>query len=335
MHGRFTKMLSRPLSAAVALLLICASGCNEYRAEVKVLPDGSGTRAVRLSVSIDTDSGEKPDIETIRSLLSLDGPAGWKRVTESPSDRPAEPGDAPDRASDADSEVFLCEQSAGGPGDWARMSGDISIRGTLQEGKGNDVRLTNRISVDRSAGDGKTVLTYRETLEWKGLKAFVLDYVSDRHVRDVVSLFPGMSPVDRAELKGLAAGHFGIVFDQVDDDELYDSLLPDLASSLLETSIEIIGRSGPVSGEEALKESIDNLVYDRDNSFDRFLETSLPGADMAFSSELVLTLSMPGKIVETNGEISEDQHSVSWKVGLLDPFTGPVEMYAVSESSGK
>lgn len=315
-----TNLLYRKLASAAlaALIALAGAGCNTYESKVEIKANGSGTRTLELTVSPDTDSGVTMDVGEIRLLYALTDERKWEKIEDS------------DRQDLGNKFLFRCTGKADKPAEWSRMSGDITLRGSAESGPVRKVNLTNTITLQSGSYDGEKTYTYREILVWSGIRKVLSEFFAQRFTDELEAAYGEIERETLAELRGLFKGHFDMIFPELANDEFGDEITERLTSSIQESAFDIIKEAGIDDDRTGIDSIAVNVIRDEDNLLDRYLDKNLPGVSMAFSTELRLSVTMPGKIIDSNGQISEDGRTASWEVGLLDPIAVPYEMYVKS-----
>jgi len=310
------KTIARVAALALLALALLAGGCKEYRLNVALDADGGGTR--RLELVWDTDLGPEtdPSLETIRALFALDEADGWQVTTGDQA--------AVDQATGAKGKVthFTRERRLRRPSDWSGASGDVVIRGTLDpESPYAEVGLVNRVSVEVEAAEGGRYLTYTESFAWTGFQEAVVDHFTDRIGHALTSAYTDMDKWDRVRLWGLIEGHLALWLHlQMRDDDLDDDVI---AVPLASHALGIVRGSHPEADAETLRAAIEGVMDQSGEEFEAWLAENVPGAFHAGMMGILLQVTLPGRIVDSNAETVEDG-TATWKAGFWDATTEPV-----------
>ena len=218
-----SKIKSAFMIALAAALLILSAGCKQYKVEVTVLDDGSGTRNIKLTAPTIGQDDMELSLEEFRTLFSLDEKRGWKMRRE------VKENDAGEKEN---MYIFTLDQKANRITAWQAMSGDLDVRGTLAEGPLASVLFHNEIVVERADGD---IITYRETLTWNNLKETVVEmnaaFIADRLAEE----YPFISTEDLHSIKSYVAGVISIAWlaEEVAADQISDEMYTKAAADYI------------------------------------------------------------------------------------------------------
>jgi len=305
-----------PIGMMIGLLLI-SSGCKQYKVEVSLNRDGSGTRTIEMRASTIGEEDFEIELDEFRKLFGLDEKRGWtmKREVKTPTD-------------ELETGIFTLERTAKGFSSWRAMSGDLDVRGTLEKGPLEDVSFHNEIEVER--GDGNTI-TYRETLTWNALKEKAVDMNAAFFTERLALEYPFLSKEDKNEIQSFLAGMITVswyaeeVAEEKMEDELYTQAARDYIAYLIKGKYPDKDMSG-------LAETLDRIMKEEGEEYlDRILKEKLPGVYLAGHTSITFMITMPGKIVDSNATSVEGNTAV-WKYDLmLAPLNHPVELYVKAE----
>ena len=305
------------ITTGIIIGLLVISGCKQYKVRMTLNEDGSGTRSIELRASTIGENDFEIEMKDLRALFGLSENRGWKLKREI---KPA--------TDEGEVYIFELDKEAKHISSWQAMSGDIDVRGTLEEGPLEDVRFHNDIEVKRS--DGNTII-YRETLKWYNLKEKSIDMNAAFFARRLAEEYPFMSETDRRNIQYFLAGMITVawyaeeVANEYMPDDLYIQSATDYISHILRERHpdEDLGDIGGTIEQILDKEGDDYL--------DRMLKEALPGVYLAGHTSLTFTITMPGTIVETNAT-SVEGNTATWKYDLmLAPFNHLVELYVEAE----
>lgn len=298
-------ILIRRACSFVALLAL--AGCQRMSAESVVHADGGGSRTLTLVLDEDAptaDPGLYMGVTTAR---------GWKpTITEETGD------DGTLRRLPTHYRQRRVDRLA----DWAEVSGDLRVLGAAPGKPHAEVALANRVSVER----GQTTWTYRETFTWNGALEVLAGVVADRFGAEIAAAYPRLDKAQLAELRGLAAGvctmgaraTAGVDGGLELDEDLAVATLVDLARPV-------------IGGDSArLRDIAAAAIEDQPGVIEAFLERELPGYSLAGATTLELSVVLPGRVVETNGQVGDDG-KVTWSFQLGDPLVAPRTCWARSE----
>ena len=290
------------------LALLCLVGCPRYEIETTVGRDGGGRRVVTLEADGDISQGTDVTTAEFLSLFGLDEGRGW--ITTS-------------RAGD-DKLVFTCEEQIADPAGWSNLECDLQVRGSLSEGPLEEIRFREEVAVEtRRGAEGRTV-AYRATFGWHGLQEALTDLVVGHFSESVARQYPFLNKAELAELRGLFAGHFSVGW--LTEGEDVCSLEEDtVLASFASLAEPIVRAARPTADVSALRV----LAEESADGADSLVSEQLPGVELAVFASANLRLTLPGRILETNGTIVGDG-TVEWKLDLLDErmLRGPLEIYA-------
>jgi len=302
--------------AVVALLL--TTGCKDFTVETMINADGSGTRAVTLEAgSVENDSTGLT-LDQYRQLLGVTEQRGWHLAWE-------EPPEGGERNA-----VFSRNARIPGIDAWGEVSGDITLQGALTGSPFASVRCLNEVRATTAQGAQSTTYDYSETFDWYGLREAIVDFVATRLLEEVAREFPGTTLEDRAELRGLVAGVTAMelprLFDTSDEER---ASLP-MVKTVGVYGTRILSRRGIAATPADLEAIAVRVLDDPENRLEDFLATSLPGVYAVAPTNVALSVTLPGTIVESNADAVEDSMA-RWEFGILDALRGPVTLHATSE----
>ncbi len=272
-------------------------------------------------------------MNNFRALFHVNDSTKWKIVPdrEGPGTVRENAGSPTKKKGDEENIRFRREARARNISDWSRLSGDIHVTGSLEETEFSDVAITNVIEAETGTGPGVRSYTYRERIICNGLKEQLIGFLSGSFAEEVNARFPSFSPEEIAEARGLMAGHLAAAWEDLFDNEDDEERLRGLASSITKLSRATIRRHGSESGVSDFYNLAFGILDDPGDRLEKFLDEKLPGMSMAVVTELKLKISMPGRIVETNGQVGKERNTVTWSFGLIDSLSKPVEMFVRSE----
>lgn len=300
---------SQILAFFIALtLLVFVSGCQHYTVTMRVDADGGGLRETRFR----SDTGGLPADSAQAALttaFALDPAIAWTFSSGPP--------DILDYRFHRILPVATIEE-------WRDAGGEIRIPGQPGSDRPQRVELSNEIEVSREAATGE--LVYRERILWRGVVVTLGDLFADLLLEDLGREYPGLNAAELSELRGCVAGatlHFLTLEKSNAEDEEYETFLGLLAEQLQ----HIMSRLGPAAELDRIRECAWQVFKGEDERGDEILDRELPGLQSAFTTDLDLTLEMPGTVVESNAD-SLAGKVARWRVDLSDALLAPVEMYA-------
>lgn len=303
------------LALGFSILLLLAAGCKQYKIEVTMNEDGSGTRKVKLTIPTSVEDNLEMGIEEFRLLFGLDEGEGWKMAREV---KKTEEGKEEEKY------IFTLDTRAKRISSWRAMSGDLDVRGTLAEGPLADVGFHNEIEVERVEGN---MITYRETLTWNMLKESLVDISAAFLTKRLKEEYPFIEEKDLPGMHNLLAGIITMAWyaEELEDDRLTDEMALTAAGDYIRFMIE---KNYPGKDLSGLPEVL-NRIFDEEGEkfFDKAFRDNLPGAYQAGQTAIAFMVTMPGEIVETNATHVEDNTAV-WKYDImLVAFNHPVELF--------
>lgn len=310
-----TKLNRRIAAVAAVLLIALLGGCNEYRIDVAVDENGGGTRALELVMQnvdgeqVTVDVGEMPEIYMVGDEGRLE-----RRIADDGSEEL----------------VYRTTSRMDGPAAWKNANMDIQIDGAAGKDGERTVRFANDISVETGRSTAGRRVTYRETFAWEGLLDVLAGEIADRYVRRLEERFPGLSGEEKAELRGAMNGVVTMGFRGMgeDDDEMEE--LRRFAALVTEQSVAILGDRITGSAKSHVFDIAHDVITDPQDIVAMHIQRRLPGVLVAGHTGILLEVTMPGRIVETNGEIVEGS-TVRWEIQPLDMFSVPREARVISE----
>jgi hypothetical protein len=287
-------------TAVVSVLILLLGGCQEFKVETTVDPDGSGARVVTL------DSEEPLDAER-RALMTIDE-ASWQTSALQRDD-----GKSIHRA------VHRVEVAdlAGWP-----ATGGVLIRAAV----GSDVRLVSEVSVMEVHGADGPGHVYRETLRWIGLREEVADLVGRSYAAELRQTFPDLADSLVVEARGIVTAGLVMNWDQMgtaDDD-------PEVEERIFGQIFGLVGdrlrRGG--AGEATLAR-----IPEHARSWNPYdgIEDVLPGLDLCMKSSFELSITLPGAVRAGNAD-SVEGNVAHFRVDLAETTAAPVVLEVESLS---
>jgi hypothetical protein len=305
--------------AGVVIALLLSSGCKQYKVVVSLNRDGTGTRTIEMRGSTIGEDDFEIELDEFRKLFGLDEKRGWKmkREVKTPTD-------------ELEMAIFTLDRKAKHISSWQAMSGDIDVRGTLEKGPLEDIAFYNEIEVERSEGN---IITYRETLTWKNLKEKAVDMNAAFFTERLAEVYSFLSKDDRDDIRSFLAGMITVSWyaEEVAEEKMEDELYTQAARDYIAYRIKEKYPDRDMSG---LGEVLDRIMKKEGEEYlDRILKEKLPGVYLAGHTSITFTVTMPGKIVDSNATSVEGNTAV-WKYDLmLAPLNHPVELFVRSEIS--
>ncbi len=298
-----------------AALLLLAAGCKQYKIEVTMNEDGSGTRKVKLTVPMSGEDNLGMSIEDFRLHFGLDEDEGWKMEREV---KKTEEGKEEEKY------IFTLDTKAKRISSWQAMSGDLDVRGTLKKGALSDVSYHNEIEVERAEGD---IITYRETLTWNMLKESLVDISAAFLTKRLNEEYPFIEEKDLPRIHNLLAGIITMAWyeEEMEDHRLTDEMALTAGGNYIRFMIEKNYPGKDLSGLPVVL----NRIFDEEGEkfFDKAFRDNLPGAYLAGQTAIAFMVTMPGEIIETNAPNIEGNTAV-WKYDImLVSFNHPIELF--------
>ena len=301
----------------IAGIFFASPGCKEYKVDVVLNGDGTGTRTAEMRASTIGEDDFEIGLDEFRALFGLDEKRGWtmEREVKTTTD-------------EVEMYVFTLGREAKSISAWRAMSGDIDVRGTLDRGPLENISFHNDIEVERS---DDSVITYRETLTWHELKERAADLEAAFFAERLALAYPFLSKRDRDDIRSFLAGMITVAWyaEEVADDKMKDELYTQAARDYI---AYLIGERHPDRDVSGLGERLDRIMQEEGDEFlDRILKEKLPGVYLAGHISITFTVTMPGKILDSNAT-SVEGNTALWKYDLmLAPLNHPVELYIKSE----
>jgi hypothetical protein len=237
--------------------------------------------------------------------------------------------------------VFLRQQRVQGLDEWSDLSGDIRVSGVRPSGVSStlgyltlgDVEFRNQILVGTSRkSDGSASFSYVETFRWeKGVEA-ILEVMVAQLEKALLGHYRSLPDRARGEIVGLARARFQeAVEDGVfDDDDAWDDLWDRAIRRTATQGIGIVREWYPEAEIESFRERIDLFGGELEEDLDTAFIQTLPGLNLALSSEVTFRLTMPGEVTSTNAHRREEETLV-WEFSPGDALTAPVMLMAESQ----
>jgi hypothetical protein len=315
-----TRARAATLVGCAALALV--AGCRRLEMDVHVSRDGGGERRLTMTVEPDDQSAGKPTEAQARELLGVTAARGWREGVTQEADENGRPRQLT---------TYTRESRVASLGDWSATGGDIRLRVAPPGAPHAEAQLTNRVEVEMGRSSGGATWSYRETFTWTGLLEALADAAADHYRDKVAAAFPVLGAVDLAELHGLARGAFTVGIRAggagKDGSEMDEDMV---AATLAGGSVPVVARACPGAATDRLQEIATAVVKDEDRFLSDLLDREFPGFGLAGQTNFVLTLRLPGRVVETNGKLADDG-SVTWDFGGGDLLGKPRVCWAKSE----
>lgn len=315
-------MKSRSLRIASILgliLLLVATGCQDYEVQTVVNKDGSGSRTVTLTLD--------PYKEYAESTITLKDAETLFRVREagqwdmSWTGKPRDPESHP---------VYTRRRKIRGIDDWASALNEVFIKGTIQSGELEQIEMKSRIDVTAEEGPAGMSYTYRERFWWIGLKPVLTDWFIDVVCNSLQRRYDLTDGSVLTELRGLYAGVIDLTWETFIDNEELEAEGANIIATLVRNTKRIIESSGKRVGSEDLTAILTSDLKDEgDKILDR-AERELPGVFGAGFTGIKLSVTLPGIIMESNADKVEG-NTATWEFGALDPLKAPKELFVRSE----
>jgi len=322
------ELMHRPQQALACLGcllgLLVWGGCQHYEVDVKLESDGSGLRKVTLLDDGGWQEASTPPAAELRQLFCVTEEQGWRPVA-GPADEGEEKGD-----SWTASKGFWRERRIADLAGWYEQSGDVHIRGTLaNEDPFDQVRFSNSLAVEIGESPHGRTYNYSETFAWAGLQDIVVDFLADHFSQAMARAYPALGKAELAELRGLMAGHLSLGwFTMAVTDELEENA--HLIIQSLANQVEaVVRRVEPEVDRQQVQALVEQEVLLQGDDIETYLEEKLPGFFAVGFTEVNLRVTMPGTIVETNGE-RQDDHTVTWQLDVFAAAASPVRLHVRS-----
>ena len=324
-------MNSRAAVGALVLSLVGLGGCIEYTIETTLDGDGSGVRSEEMIV----DAGDSGDSGGLRfrvsdaefgQLMNVGKNQRWSHSL---------------RVEDEDTlHVFERETRVNNLAAWADLSDDVRIAGATSAGAGSsvgrirlgDIYFRNTVQVETGNVAAGKSYTYRETFYWENFLDALVEWYAGYVKNTIGSQYPDLTAEERGEITGFVKGGLWAAIDRglldaSGDDE--ERLMAMFVARAAEQSMRIVNRRYPNADAEAFEKLLRQVYDDEQDQLTEFIETKLPGVELAGNSEVVFRLNMPGRVTGSNAHEREGTTLV-WKFGPGDAVTTPVEIFAES-----
>jgi hypothetical protein len=289
---------------AAGLLSMSYPGCPKVEIRTSLDPNGGGQRTVVIETEAAKAGEQEIGTQEFRELFGLDAGHGWR----------TQPASEPDKT------AFGCEETIADLAGWSKLNCGLEIHGALRGKPGHEVLLEERVSVETAHGAAQGSVRYEATFVWHELKRILIERTSAHFDALLGRRYPSLSAIHRAELRGLMAGHMAVaLLSETDEEWTLDD--ERVRASIVELATSVIRRADPDADLANLASLID-ASGDGDHLLD-----NLPGVQLALFGTLRINLALPGKVVETNGEIVDDR-TVEWQIELEQILSGPVTIHA-------
>lgn len=312
------------------ILYLAIGGCVDYAVETTLDPDGSGTRTIQVDVTDSSGQLEKYGLspEEFREVMHFSNRQGWSHETEVQRD-----GDTV--------HVFRFEKRMADLGSWSDANGEIAISGvppgraqsTLGYLTLGDLLFQNRIWIRvEGSGSKSSTLRYQEQFLWENGTDALIEFVLKSMEGSLQEAYPRLSERERGELLGFARASLwsaieeGILdADGDEEDRLWDRVVDRTSSQ----GIKIVGEHYPEAREESLREHLDVFSGEGEGTAGEELDQLLPGMSLAMNTNIVMRLTMPGQVTNTNAHKREGSTLV-WEFSPTDALAAPIVLIAES-----
>lgn len=311
---------------AAALTAVASAGCLDYTIETTLEPDGSGTRAELMEIE-ENDDFTLSEAEFL--TLAFAGPEhGWR------------PEVVVDAGGDTTARRLHRRTEIGTLSGWTRSDRSIRIAGALPAMADTrigyvrlgDVEFRNELRVGAGRrSDGTRSTTYRERFYWSNGPDAAIELVLEGLDRRLTDAYPDLTETDRASITGFARARMWLAHEEglladPNDERTRAMIVP---STTLH-ALKIVRTRYPQATAEAVRDVATAPLVGEDEESSREFSELLPGLELAFNTNLVVRVTMPGRVTATNAE-RRDGNVLEWEFSPLDAFT-PIELFAESLS---
>lgn len=308
----------RSMRAVTFALAATAAGCVDYTIDTTIRADGSGTRVERMEITRNSDF----DLTSgaFEALTGARPSDGWSTRT---------------RVDDDGDTVRIVERATAidAWSGWA-PSGTTLLRGAVPERADErlglvrlgDIVYRDSLAVTRTPGEGgREVVTYHEWFVWHDAAEAVVEALVEQARRDLRERYPALDDERRGTILGYfrarlwAAGEAG-AFSDPDADALIDDAVARTAAH----ATRVVGEP---AREPALLALFSAVVDVGSPEAEATFEDLLPGLTLGFNTSLVVRVTLPGTIVDTNADEREG-NTLEWRFSPFDDLAGPIELRA-------
>lgn len=310
---------------AACVLAASAAGCVDYTIETTIRPDGSGERLQRFEVTRNTDFDLSP--QAFEALTGAGAGPGWATTTRLDSD-----GDTV--------RVVERRETVATLDGWNRFSDAVLLHGTTPDRADErlgivrlgDVEYRTTLEVRRShRSDGSEVVAYHESFAWQDAAAVIVEALVASADAELRRGFPDLQDEGRGEVLGYfrarlwAAGEAG-AFSEPDADALMD----EAAARTVAHAVRIVGDP---AAEPALRGVFTRAVDVESADTEATFEDRLPGLTLGFNMSMIVRVTMPGTVVDTNAD-DRDGNTLEWRFSPFDDLSRAVELRAEAVVGG-
>lgn len=313
----FTRYLRLAICAFAVVLL---EGCNYLTVSVHLDETGGGTRTIEAKLESELSESTSPTYEQAIQLLGITRENGWKRRSDP----------VRDDTKGNSRPVFEHASRLKNADDWKRASGDLSIRGTLESGLTAQPLYTNTIEYSLEPAADRKTFTYRERFSWISFLEYYTDYESGRLWQALSARYPALQRDDEIEIRGLVGGLIAMTTDLQTGDEKCDDADDALDRTLANRLLYIIRRRSPSVSLEELSRFLEQTLDDSNDQFEKKIQQDMPGAYLATKTEIVVNITFPGRIVDSNAHKIDGQIA-SWTIHPIDAIARPQEIFIIAE----
>ena len=321
--------------AVVTTALFVFSGCAKIGASTEIKGDGSFIRTVIYRGSAPSNEGLQM-APALDELVSPPRTPGWKITRE--------------KDPKSENEVMVTAIKTCVPGE--TVSDDLAVKAPLKKDapKGTPpvVLLGNTLTV-RRLPSGQ--LEYREVIRWRGTRPKELNAPEPELLASLAASLPPVLASDRVGLGVVALRIQRELWQALfgPDDPLMGLLIshPDLAEFKLKKRLgeSVVAALQTAFGEKLSPEArrtvvgkIVGSITDRVSQKTKKQVNAGPGGGGESSDEplvaLLIKAKLPGKLVQTNGELDPVTGEVVWGLFSQAPAAGDIILTAVCEPGG-
>ncbi|MDT8436641.1 MAG: hypothetical protein RRA92_07780 [Gemmatimonadota bacterium] len=316
------------LRALLVPLALGLGACTEYEITSTVGADGAGTRieVVRVTPG-EADTAVSP--ADYVHLLGLDASRGWRHRTEGDDDT---------------THVWERERTLVAAGDWSDLSGSVVLRGTTPAHAADrigrlrlgDVSFANEVDLLLVRSPSGDTLAWQESFAWTNGAGALVEHFTEVLGAAIARVHPRLSAEPRAEIAGLIRAGFWAAFEEglltpesgTDDDALIEAFVVRTARLAADAIRETDPAVDAVRLAEILRRELDD-----DEALETFLETTLPGLNLAGAVGIELRLVLPGRVLDSNaGDVRGD--TLVWEVDPSEALVTPVRTWATAVVGG-
>jgi hypothetical protein len=308
--------------ACASLFLLITAGCQKYKLDVILNEDGGGTRREELDIASIDRVDSTTTIDDVKAVFSIDENLGWKELRVPSSDADT----------DREGYAYVRENVVKNASGWKEISGGMHIRGDIFKGSFKKIEVEFKNYIDVTIAEierGKSYL-YKERFHWKSLIETINLYLMKRYSDQIAEAYPFLGKQELSEIQGVVIVSLNLMLEAEFSGEDSKEMAERMEAAIIRSVAEIVLRKRPDADTNRIEEITHDVFSDPDDKFGEYIRLHLPGVYMSVPTEIVLRVTMPGRIVDSNADEVEG-NTAFWELDVMAAIMDPVEIFVKSE----